>query len=115
MKRSSAVLVFLFCALVAFSGQTLYAQLADRAEITGLVTDTSGAGVPDAKVTITNQDTGAKIVVGTNSVGNYSTPPLSLGTYTIEVEKEGFNRSEEHTSQLPSPFNPVSRLLLQIK
>ncbi len=93
MKRSLAVLVFLFCALVAFSGQTLYAQLADRAEITGLVTDTSGAGVPDAKVTITNQDTGAKIVVGTNSAGNYSTPPLQLGTYTIEVEKEGFKHA----------------------
>src|SRR5260370_4356801 len=93
MKRSLAVLGFLFCALVAFSGQTLYAQLADRAEITGLVTDTSGAGVPDAKVTITNQDTGAKIVVGTNSAGNYSTPPLQLGTYTIEVEKEGFKHA----------------------
>src|SRR5260370_26849132 len=79
MKRSLAVLVFLFCALVAFSGQTLYAQLADRAEITGLVTDTSGAGVPDAKVTLTNQETRAKIVVGPNRVSNLRPPPLSLG------------------------------------
>src|SRR5260370_36018975 len=93
MKRSLAVIVFLFCALVVFSGQSLYAQLADRAEITGIVSDTSGAAVPDAKVTITNQDTGAKIVVGTNSAGNYSTPPLQLGTYTIEGEKEGFKHA----------------------
>src|SRR5882762_8175262 len=93
MKRSLAVIVFLFCALVVFSGRSLYAQLGDRAEITGLVTDTSGAAVPDAKVSIINQDTGAKIVVGTNSAGNYSTPPLQLGTYTIEVEKEGFKHA----------------------
>jgi hypothetical protein len=93
MKRPSTLVVLLLCVFVVFSGQSLYAQLGDRAEITGLVTDTSGAGVPDAKVTITNQDTGAKIVVGTNSAGNYSTPPLQLGTYTIEVEKEGFKHA----------------------
>src|SRR5438045_682451 len=93
MKRPSTLVVLLLCVLVLFSGQSLYAQLADRAEITGIVTDASGAAVPDAKVSIINQDTGAKIVVGTNSAGNYSTPPLPLGTYTIEVEKEGFKHA----------------------
>jgi len=93
MKRPSTLVVLLLCVFVVFSGQSLYAQLADRAEITGIVTDASGAAVPDAKVSIINQDTGAKIVVGTNSAGNYSTPPLLLGTYTIEVEKEGFKHA----------------------
>src|SRR5437867_3978652 len=93
MRRSISLGVLLLCALVVFTGQGAHAQLADRAEITGLVTDTSGAGIPDAKVTITNQDTGAKIVVGTNSAGNYSTPPLPIGTYTIDVEKEGFKHA----------------------
>src|SRR5438477_2905880 len=93
MKRPSTLVVLLLCVFVVSSGQSLYAQLADRAEITGIVTDASGAAVPDAKVSIINQDTGAKIVVGTNSAGNYSTPPLPLGTYTIEVEKEGFKHA----------------------
>lgn len=93
MKGPLSVGVFLLCVLVAFSGQSLYAQLADRAVITGLVSDISGAAIPDAKVTIINQDTGVKTVVGTNSAGNYSTPPLILGTYTVEVEKEGFKLS----------------------
>src|SRR6267378_6440237 len=93
MKWPSTLVVLLSCVLVVFSGQSLYAQLADRAEITGIVTDASGAAVPDAKVSIVNQDTGTKIVVGTNSAGNYSTPPLQLGTYTIEVEKEGFKHA----------------------
>jgi hypothetical protein len=90
MKRPLAHGVLLSFILVAFSGQGLYAQLADRAVITGIVTDTSGAAVPDAKVSVINRDTGTKIVVGTNSAGNYSTPPLILGTYSVEVEKEGF-------------------------
>lgn len=93
MKRSLFVSVLLLCVLVGFSGQSLYAQFADRGVISGLVTDTSGAAIPDAKVTIIEQGTGSKTVVGTNSAGNYSTPPLILGTYTVQVEKEGFKLS----------------------
>ena len=93
MKRSLAVTTLLFLVAVAFSGPSLYAQFADRAVITGIVTDASGSAVPNAKVTIISQDTGSKTVVGTNSAGNYSTPPLTLGTYTVEVEKDGFKLS----------------------
>src|SRR5438067_2476089 len=93
MKRLSCVAVSLSLALVVFSGQNLFAQLADRAVITGVVTDASGAAIPDAKVTIINQDTGVPTVVGTNSAGNYSTPPLILGTYRVTVEKAGFKMS----------------------
>src|SRR5229473_1842 len=97
MKRTLSVGVFLFLSvLVAFSGSSVFAQLADRAVITGIVTDSSGAPVPDAKVTITSQETGTKTIVGTNSAGNYSTPPLTLGTYTLEVEKEGFKLASSH-------------------
>src|SRR5258707_14438855 len=97
MKRTLKVGVFLFLSvLVAFSGSSVYAQQADRAVITGIVTDSSGAPVPDAKVTITGQETGSKTIVGTNSAGNYSTPQLTLGTYTLEVEKEGFKLASSH-------------------
>jgi hypothetical protein len=94
MKRASLfTVVFLVCALVLFTGNSLNAQLADRAVITGLVTDASGAAIDDAKVTITDEATGVKTVVGTNSAGNYSTPPLILGTYRVDVEKAGFKMS----------------------
>jgi len=73
-----------------FVALSLYGQEADRAVITGVVTDTSGAAVPDAQVTIIGDQTGARTVVGTNSSGSYSTPPLILGTYTVRVEKQGF-------------------------
>jgi hypothetical protein len=54
------------------------------------VTDASGAAVPGAKVTVTDEDTGTSTVVGSDSAGNYSTPPLILGTYMVQVEKRGF-------------------------
>src|SRR5690242_7918732 len=68
----------------------LFGQGQDRGIITGLVTDNTGAAVPDATVTITNEATQVKTVVATSSAGNYSTPPLILGSYTVQVEKPGF-------------------------
>src|SRR5438094_4373427 len=93
MRRAFSLGVLLLGAMVVFVGQSAYAQFADRAVITGIVTDSSGSAIPDAKVTIIDENTGAKIVVGTTTAGNYSTPPLILGTYTVQVEKDGFKTS----------------------
>jgi hypothetical protein len=90
MKRQLLWGCSLLVALVSFSSANMFGQFADRAVITGVVTDASGAAVPDAKVTITDQSTGVQTVVGTNSAGNYSTPPLILGTYKVTIEKTGF-------------------------
>ena len=90
MKRLLLTVVVLVLAFVAFTNQKSYAQFADRAVITGVVTDSSGAAIPDARVTITNTQTGVKTIVGTNSAGNYSTPPLILGNYRVDIEKQGF-------------------------
>ncbi len=68
----------------------VFAQRADRGIITGLVTDPSGAAVPGATVTIINEDTGVPTPVSTTTAGNYGSPPLILGKYTVRVEKEGF-------------------------
>jgi hypothetical protein len=68
----------------------LCGQGSDRGIITGLVTDATGAAVPNATVTIINQDTSVKTVVQTTGDGNYASPPLILGTYTVQVEVQGF-------------------------
>ena len=90
MKRRFFLGLFLLFALLSFSNQKTFGQFADRAVITGVVADSSGAAVPDARVTITNQGTGVQTVVGSNSAGNYTTPPLILGTYRVDVSKTGF-------------------------
>jgi hypothetical protein len=74
---------------ILFSG-LLLAQRADRATITGIVTDATGSSVPGAKVTVANDGTGVQDVLTSNAVGAYSSPLLVLGSYTVTVEQAGF-------------------------
>jgi len=88
--RFLIVLLTLFL-LPLLTGRAVYAQVgADRVAVTGFVTDPSGAAVPDATITLLNQDTGVKTVVATDGAGNFTTPAMILGKYTLQVTKEGF-------------------------
>src|SRR5215472_4001146 len=60
------------------------------ATVFGIVTDTSGAVIPGAEVTIVNQGTGLKRGVLTDVVGQYRLAGLPTGTYAIRIEKQGF-------------------------
>lgn len=60
------------------------------ATLQGTVRDPAEAVVPDAKVTITNVDTGESRVVQTDATGRYVQPFLLPGNYRITVEKTGF-------------------------
>jgi len=89
MNRFRLSLVLAVVLNLAFAG-SLLAQRADRAFITGVVTDPAGAAVPGATVTIIDQSSGVQTVVSTTGTGNYGTPPLVLSIYTVRVEKDGF-------------------------
>src|SRR5256885_9014315 len=73
--------------LLAYPGRLLAQALSG---ITGTVTDSTGAVVADAKVTITNNATGVVRTVATSSAGTYTITDLIPGTYTVSVEKTGF-------------------------
>jgi len=75
--------------LLMFAG-LLFAQRADRATITGLVTDPGGSSVPNASVRVRNDNTGVETVLTTNDAGLYTTPLLTLGMYTVTFEHTGF-------------------------
>jgi hypothetical protein len=78
----AAVAVFL-------AGQGAWSQ-ANRATITGTVTDQSGAIVPGAQVTATNAGTNVPTSTVSNDDGNYVIPNLFPGTYTLQVKRDGF-------------------------
>jgi Carboxypeptidase regulatory-like domain len=59
-------------------------------DVQGTVVDAAGAGVPDAKVTIKNLQTGATRTVLTNASGEFSAPQLEIGKYSVSIEKQGF-------------------------
>jgi outer membrane receptor protein involved in Fe transport len=84
--RTLALVVF---ALTIFAGASTFAQTF-RGTILGSVTDSSGAAVPGATVTIKNTDTGLVRTVTTSEDGSYAAPELPIGTYSVSVEKSGF-------------------------
>ncbi len=61
--------------------------------ITGTVTDSTGASVPNAKVVATNAGTGLTYTAVTNSAGVYNLPFLALGSYNVVAENSGFKKS----------------------
>src|ERR1700720_2692717 len=80
--------LFLFC--FALCG---IAQAQSTASLNGTVTDSTGAAVPNAKVTATNQATGLGSITQTDNSGAYSFPSLPIGIYRIEVTASSFEKS----------------------
>ena len=76
---------------VAFGmADTLRAQTA-TGQITGVVTDASGAVIPEAKVTLASQLTGASRETTTGASGAYTFPFLPVGEYAVTAEQQGFS------------------------
>src|SRR6266478_6164983 len=59
-------------------------------EITGMVTDLSGAVLVSATVRVTNPQTNLTSTVTTNHSGNYAFPALLPGVYNVRAEMSGF-------------------------
>ncbi len=81
---------FLVAALLVTS--TSYGQ-AVNGTLLGTVTDASGATVPGAKVSITEQNTGVGRSAVTTSAGYYAFSDLPPGVYTVTVEQQGFKKA----------------------
>lgn len=75
------------CALLAPS---LVAQVAGTGTIQGIVTDSTGAFVPNASVTLTEEATHVVRAAKTDSAGAYVFPNIEVGTYTLTVASQGF-------------------------
>src|SRR2546425_7626913 len=62
----------------------------NKAEIVGTVTDSNGAAVQGATVTITKVDTNTSRTVTSGDSGQYEAPLLEIGTYKVTATKQGF-------------------------
>ncbi|PYV50893.1 MAG: hypothetical protein DMG92_06155, partial [Acidobacteria bacterium] len=89
MKASA--LRFLFLAFT-FAPAVLLAQ--DTAQITGTVTDPSGAAVGNAQVTVTSVAQGTAHTVTANSGGDFLFAALPVGAYNLAVTAQGFKKYE---------------------
>src|SRR2546422_6960041 len=68
----------------------LFAGQAPTGTISGTVTDTGGAVITGAKVTITEKSTGRPITVTSNEIGFFEARALPSGEYSIKIEHTGF-------------------------
>src|SRR5208282_4893584 len=73
----------------------LMAQTQTTGDITGLVTDPSGAVVPNATVAVTDVARGSKLERHSNAQGEYRFSLLIPGAYTVNVTAAGFSTVEE--------------------
>src|ERR1700685_3368969 len=93
MKPFSLRIVPAFLAVAAvtllLNAALLQAQV-DTGSITGTVTDPSGAVVSGAKVTITNEGTGASLSTSAGADGIYNFSPVRIGSYKLEASAPGF-------------------------
>ncbi|HUO34902.1 MAG TPA: carboxypeptidase regulatory-like domain-containing protein [Candidatus Acidoferrum sp.] len=62
--------------------------------IQGTVTDPSGAGVPNAKITVTSKQTGQTEKLTSSASGVYSTVALTPGNYSVRIEATNFKTAE---------------------
>lgn len=76
-----------------------FAQV-DQGSITGTVTDTTGAVIPGATVTLTNVDTQLTFERQTSGGGTYTFTPLKIGNYILKVSAPGFGPVEKENIRI---------------
>jgi hypothetical protein len=74
------------------AGSSLHAQV--QSGVNGTVTDSTGATIAGARVTITNTSTGVVSVASTSAEGAFTVVALIPGQYSVTVENKGFKKVE---------------------
>jgi hypothetical protein len=92
----AALVLMILCAIAS----PAYAQF--NSGFTGVVVEQSGAVVPGARITATNQSTGVSQFTVSSDSGSFRIPSLPEGRYTIAVEAKGFKAWSQKDVQLES-------------
>src|SRR3981081_4303747 len=91
MTRLRCSFVVLFTLLLSLGA---IAQI-QNGQLTGDITDPSGAAIPNAKVTVKNQATDLTLTVVSSQQGHFVANQLPVGTYSVTVTAPNF-KSETH-------------------
>src|SRR4030081_1673244 len=97
MLTRKALLVAVLCSVFSLC-PLLYGQA--NGSLSGTVTDKTGSVISGATVKITSQGTGITREVKTDGSGHYLAPLLPVGIYTIRVESQGFQTTEQKDVRL---------------
>jgi hypothetical protein len=100
------VLSFLLCLASLAAAQT------DTARLIGTISDSSGAVIPNASVTVTNVGTGRAVTTQTSGSGEYTVNALPAGNYHIEVKQPNFKTS---TADFTLEVSQVKEISLKLE
>ena len=109
--RGLTLLTFLAFAFFVTAGWLRGQEV--TADITGQVTDPSGAAIPDATVTAIDTVRGTVWPTETNPGGFYNLPRVPVGTYNLKVEAKGFQTYIQENLLLQ--LNDIARINIQMK
>lgn len=109
MKILGALLCLAPLTCAVLSGQAI-----STSQIAGIVQDASGLPVADAEVRAVQTTTGAVRTVATGATGTYVMPELPVGTYRLEVRKEGFSPYVQSGIVLQVNSNPSINVTLVV-
>jgi TonB dependent receptor/Carboxypeptidase regulatory-like domain len=112
-QRGWFVALALAISLGAFSS-TGFAQVAITGKIAGTVTDSSGAGVPGAVVTVQGSALMAPRVAPTQADGSFLFDFVDIGTYDVTVTARGFKKALEKGVAITAGFNATLNIVLTI-
>ena len=111
MKFVQSAAAALLCAISLLLPSAAFSQATNSGDIRGVVTDPTGAVIPDATVTVTNVNTGVTKVLTTNQDGLYDTSSIVVGTYSVTFEREGFGKFSRSEITLPVGTSTVNAVL----
>ena len=101
---------FLACALVV----SLSNGQSNSGNIQGTVSDSTGAALPKATVTVRNLDTGATVSTETTDAGLYSAPNLPPGRYVLTVEAPNFKKYVREGVTVPTGTTVTLDIQMQL-
>ena len=83
----------IICLLLVLTASSWLGAQTVTTTLQGRVADTTGAGIPEASITAQSTATGLKRTTTANAVGEYQIGGLPAGEYTVDAEKQGFQKS----------------------
>ena len=100
--------ILIAIAALLLGSQITFAQMRIVGSISGVVTDPTGAAVPNAKVTLKDEVNGTRKEAPTNNSGQFSFPDLPFGSFSVTVVAAGFeNAVVDHISVVASQTTDV--------
>lgn len=103
-----------FLSVLVLSALAIPATAQSTSSLSGVVTDATGASVPNAKVTATNKATGVSSTTETDNAGAYLFAALPIGVYNIEITASGFQKAVVTDLDLPVATSVTRNIALKI-